>query len=100
MDKVLTHFNSMQDLLVFILSAFIEDHGPVLFMLENLHLFDTVSLQLVADSVRSIPQGCLIITSLRPEAGIFKPANANQACINFYSLNDMSLTNYIQDNPE
>lgn len=68
----------VQDLLILLLSAFAAEYGPILIILEDLHLFDTVSLQLVADTAKTLVHGCLVIASMRPNAGIFKPANNNQ----------------------
>ena len=68
----------IQELLLLVLSAFVAEYGPILIIMEDLHHFDTVSLQLVADTLRSLSQGCLIIASMRPGAGIFKPVTTNQ----------------------
>ena len=73
-----------------VLSAFVAEYGPILIMLEDLHLFDTVSLQLVADAAKSLSQGCLIMASMRPDAGIFKPPNVNQVRLHSTSENHTS----------
>lgn len=66
--------HSAQELLLLVLSAFIHEYGPVLIILEDIHLLDTVSLQLMANIVNKLPSGCLLVASRRPNAGIFDPA--------------------------
>jgi len=60
------------------LSAFVYKYGPILIFLEDLHLFDVTSLQLVAEAVRNLPYSCLLVVSRRPNAGIFQPPTSTQ----------------------
>ena len=61
-----------------VLSAFVTEYGPVLIILEDLHLFDLMSIELVADVGRALPSNCLLVTSQRPNAGSFKPISSSQ----------------------
>lgn len=61
----------LQELLVFLLQAFAQEYNSILILLEDIHLFDTISLQLVTDVTQQLPAECLILTTYRPSSGIF-----------------------------
>lgn len=57
----------LQDLLCSLLGAFVAAHGPTMLLFDDLHLFDRLSLQLLAD-VASMPRSaCLVIATRRPD---------------------------------
>ena len=67
-----------QELLLLVLSAFVYKYGPILVILEDLHLFDATSLNLVAEAVRELPHSFLLVASGRPNAGIFQTPSTTQ----------------------
>ena len=57
---------SVQELLVHIIASFVSLYGPVLMLLEDVHHFDTVSLQLLGILAGALPEGLMLIASKRP----------------------------------
>lgn len=70
----------VQELLLFLVQAFAVEYDKVLILMEDIHYFDTISLQLVADAVQNLSPYCLIITTLRPSSGIFANAVSREVC--------------------
>ena len=72
----------VQELLLLMISTFVFEYGPVLIILEDIQLFDSVSLRLMADVLKALPSSCLLISSRRPNAGIFDPTFSSQVFSN------------------
>ena len=61
-----------------LLCAFAHEYGPFIILLEDLHLFDAPSLQLVAEVAQELSCSCLLVATLRPNSGIFEPSSSTQ----------------------
>ena len=64
-----------------VLCAFAREYGPFIILLEDLRLFDALSLQLVAEVAQQLNGSCLLVATLRPNSGIFEPASSTQVAI-------------------
>ena len=62
-----------------ILRSFAEEYNPMLILLEDIQFFDTISLQLVADTVQQLSAHCLVITTQRPNSGMFVSVASHKA---------------------
>lgn len=60
------------------MSAFVHEYGPILILFDDIHLFDTISLWLLAEAVEQLGSSCLVIATRRPDSGIFEAVTTSQ----------------------
>ena len=58
--------HAKQDLLVTVLKEWVAFHGPLVVLLEDMHIADSASWTLLARMCNELPSGLLVIATARP----------------------------------